>query len=47
MNWGITKEIFTDAWMRAADTRKDRHTVLNVITLTKELLDGIYDEMRK
>lgn len=46
MNWGITKEIFTDAWMRAADTRKDRHTVLNETTLTKELFDGIYDELR-
>lgn len=46
MNWGITKEIFTDAWMRAADTRKDRHTVLNETTLTKELFDGIYEELR-
>lgn len=46
MNWGITKEIFTDAWLRAADTRKDRHTVLNETTLTKELFDGIYEELR-
>ena len=46
MNWGITKEIFTDAWLKAADTRKDRHTVLNETTLTKELFDGIYEELR-
>lgn len=47
MNWGITKEIFTDAWLRAADTRKDRHTVLNETPLTRELFDGIYEELRK
>lgn len=46
MNWGITKEIFTNAWLKASDTRKDRHTVLNETTLTKELFDGIYDELR-
>lgn len=46
MNWGITKEIFTDAWMRAADTRKDRHTVLNEVELTQELLHEIYESLR-
>ena len=46
MNWGITKEIFTDAWLRAADTRKDRYTVLNEVRLTEELLGGIYEELR-
>ena len=46
MNWGITKEIFTDAWLGAADTRKDRHTVLNEVRLTEELLGGIYEELR-
>lgn len=46
MNWGITKEIFTDAWLRAADTRKDRYTVLNESKLTKEMLGGIYEELR-
>lgn len=45
MNWGITKEIFTDAWMRAADTRKDRHTILNEINLTQELLSEIYESL--
>ncbi|MDE6214694.1 MAG: iron-containing alcohol dehydrogenase family protein [Lachnospiraceae bacterium] len=46
MNWGITKEIFTDAWLGAADTRKDRYTVLNEVRLTEELLGGIYEELR-
>lgn len=46
MNWGITKEIFTDAWMRAADTRKDRYTVLNEVELTEELLHEIYENLR-
>lgn len=32
--------------MRAADTRKDRHTVLNEVTLTEEMLVGIYEELR-
>lgn len=45
MNWGITEEIFTDAWMRAADTRKDRHTILNEVTLTQELLSEIYESL--
>lgn len=47
MNWGITKEIFTDAWMRAAETRKDRYTVLNEVTLEPKMLGGIYDELRR
>lgn len=47
MNWGITEEIFTDAWMRAADTRKDRHTILNEITLTQTLLHEIYESLQK
>ena len=46
MNWGITKEIFTDAWMRAADTRKDRYTVLNEAALSEEFLGRIYDKLR-
>ena len=46
MNWGITKEIFTDAWLKAADTRKDRYTVLNEVGLTEGLLSGIYEELR-
>lgn len=45
MNWGITEEIFTDAWMRAADTRKDRHTILNEVTLTQALLHEIYESL--
>ena len=46
MNWGITKEIFTDAWLKAADTRKDRYTVLNEVELTAEHLGEIYEELR-
>lgn len=43
MNWGITKEIFIDAWMKAKDTRKDRYTILNEVELSPELLEKIYD----
>ncbi|MCM1267546.1 MAG: iron-containing alcohol dehydrogenase family protein [Bacteroidales bacterium] len=46
MNWGITEEIFADAWLRAADTRKDRHTILNEVTLTEALLHEIYESLR-
>lgn len=46
MNWGITKEIFTDAWLKAADTRKDRYTVLNEVRLTEEMLGGIYEKLQ-
>ena len=46
MNWGITKEIFIDAWMRAADTRKDRYTVLNEAALDEQRLAQIYEELR-
>lgn len=42
-NWGITREIFIDAWMKAKYTRKDRFTVLNMIDLTEEKLSKIYD----
>lgn len=45
MNWGITKEIFVDAWRRAAATRKDRHTILNEVDLSGDVLEKIYDEL--
>ncbi|MBP3477088.1 MAG: iron-containing alcohol dehydrogenase family protein [Lachnospiraceae bacterium] len=45
MKWGITKEIFVDAWMKAADTRKDRYTILNQVALTEELLRDIYVQL--
>lgn len=46
MNWGITREVFVDAWQRAADTRKDRHTILNEVELDGKRLSEIYDELR-
>ncbi len=45
MKFGITREIFVDAWMRAADTRKDRYTVLNRISLSRQMLSDIYDKL--
>lgn len=45
MNWGITRAIFTDAWMKAADTRKDRYTILNQVSLTEKLLGDIYSQL--
>lgn len=43
--WGITEEIFVDAWQKAATTRADRYTVLNETDLSYERLAGIYREM--
>lgn len=45
MNWGITKEIFTDVWLKAADTRKDRYTVLNEVAPEPGMLEEIYDKL--
>ncbi len=44
-SYGITREIFADAWMRAAGTRKDRITILNSTTLDEKWLNDIYDRM--
>ena len=43
--YGITKDIFADAWMRAASTRPNRITILNSTSLNREWLDMIYDRM--
>lgn len=43
--YGITKDIFADAWMRAPETRKDRYTILSTTDLNREWLDVIYDRM--
>lgn len=43
MKWGITKDVFVNAWMFAKDTRKDRYTILNEIKLTRDILELIYD----
>ncbi len=45
MNWKITKEIFVDAWQKAADTRKDRYTILNETDLETEMLERIYEQL--
>lgn len=45
LNWNITKEIFVDAWQKAPATRKDRHTVLNEVSLDKEQLERIYAQL--
>ena len=45
MNWGITREIFIDAWMKAPGTRKERYTILNQISMTEQLFSNIYDEL--
>ncbi len=44
-DYGITKEIFCDAWQRASSTRKDRYTVLNETDLSRERLGWIYENM--
>ena len=43
--YGITKDIFADAWQRAVSTRPDRYTILNSTNLNREWLDMIYDRM--
>ena len=43
--YGITKDIFADAWQRAGSTRPDRYTILNSTNLNREWLDMIYDRM--
>lgn len=44
-SYGITKDIFADAWLRAPQTRKDRHTILSTTELNSKWLDMIYDRM--
>lgn len=44
-SYGITKEIFTDCWMRASSTRPDRVTILTTTDLNEEWLGMIYDRM--
>lgn len=47
MQWGITKEIFVNAWLTAKETRKDRYTILNEVELDKEQLEKIYDMIQE
>lgn len=44
-SYGITKDIFADAWMRAESTRPGRVSILNSTELNREWLDEIYDRM--
>lgn len=44
-NFEITKKIFTDAWLKASDTRKDRFTILSKKPPKKEDLEAIYEEL--
>ena len=43
--YGITKDIFADAWIKAGSTRPDRITILNSTNLNRQWLDMIYDRM--
>lgn len=45
MNWNITKDIFVDAWQKAAATRKERYTILNEVPLETDRLERIYEQL--
>lgn len=45
MSYGITKDIFADAWMKAAGTRPGRISILDETNLDRLWLDEIYDRM--
>lgn len=45
MSFGITKEIFRDAWKKASGTRPGRITILDETDLDDMWLDEIYDRM--
>lgn len=45
--WKITEEIFIGAWQKAASTRPDRYTILNVTDLSDERLRKLYYEMEE
>lgn len=45
MTYGITRDIFADAWLRARGTRPGRVTILDETELNREWLDEIYDRM--
>lgn len=46
LEYGITKDIFADCWLRARDTRKGRITILDETELNRQWLDDIYDRMK-
>lgn len=45
MNWNITKDIFVDAWQKAAATRKERYTILNEVSLEADKFERIYEQL--
>ncbi len=45
MSYGITKDIFADAWMRASSTRPGRITILDSTEMDRMWLDEIYSRM--
>ncbi len=46
-SYGITKDIFADAWQKASGTRPGRISVLDDIALERSWLDEIYDIMKE
>jgi len=44
-SWGIDKELFAGAWLKAAHTRPDLYTVIYETHMNEEKLHAIYDEM--
>ncbi|MBQ1924204.1 MAG: iron-containing alcohol dehydrogenase [Lachnospiraceae bacterium] len=44
-SWGIDKELFAGAWLKAAHTRPDLYTVLYETHMNENKLHAIYDEM--
>ncbi|MBQ6807213.1 MAG: iron-containing alcohol dehydrogenase family protein [Lachnospiraceae bacterium] len=45
LGWGITKDIFVDAWQKASATRKERYTILNEVSLERSVLERIYEQL--
>ncbi|MFV0432310.1 MAG: iron-containing alcohol dehydrogenase family protein, partial [Alphaproteobacteria bacterium] len=47
MSYGITKEIFVGAWMKAKATRPERFSILDTFELTEEYLIEVYDKIEE
>ena len=46
MAYGMTKDIFVDAWQKAEGTRPGRITILNETDLNRAWLEEIYERMQ-
>ena len=46
MAYGMTKDIFVDAWQKASGTRPGRITILNETDLNRAWLEEIYERMQ-